>query len=347
MFDELFVKKLKKTIIFILIYTILFALFFSTISYTLPFVLALVIAIWTKPLASFFKKKFKIPKGISALASTVIVITLGIFIITIILFNLTIEAKTLLTSMPDVKTISQYIYEHVDNLKLYYYKIDPSLAEKLHQQIFSVLSGTVDITVKILNKIISIAIGLPVFFMIIFITLLTTYFFSKDIELIENKIFSIFSIKGKEKMGSILKESNRMFSGYIKAYLTIISITFIETFIGFSILRIDYALILSLVAASVDVLPILGVGSVYIPLAIINYFMGNYVVSIGLIILYVLVAVIRQIIEPKLVATSLGVYPIAILASIFIGLKAYGFLGMIYLIFLIIFYNIFKKSDVL
>lgn len=347
MFDELFIKKIKKTSIFLIIYTIVFALFFSTISYTLPFVLALIIAIWTKPLANLLKNKFKIPTGISALASTVVVITLGIFIITIILFNLTIEAKTLLTSIPDVKIISQYIYEHVDNLKLYYYKIDPSLAEKLHQQIFSGLSGTVDVTVKILNKIISIAIGLPVFLMIIFITLLSTYFFSKDIGLIESKFFTMFSIKGKEKVRDILKESNKMFSGYIKAYLTIISITFIETFIGFTILRIDYALILSLVAAFLDILPILGVGAVYIPLAIVNYLMGNYFICVGLIILYVLVSLIRQILEPKLVATSLGVYPIAILASIFIGFKAYGFLGMIYLIFLIIFYNIFKKSDVL
>ena len=124
-------------------------------------------------------------------------------------------------------------------------------------------------------------------------------------------------------------------------------ITFIETLIGFLILGIDYALILSFLAAFMDVLPIIGVSVVYIPLAIYHFLIGNTFIGIGILVLLVLVTVVRQILEPKLISTTLDIHPILTLAAIFIGIKVYGFIGMIYLITLIIFYKILEKSQVL
>jgi len=94
-------------------------------------------------------------------------------------------------------------------------------------------------------------------------------------------------------------------------------------------------------------LPIFGIGAIYIPLIIIFFISSNYVAALGLLISYIVITIVRQIIEPKIVSSSLGINPVAVLASIFIGLKAYGLVGMLFCMFLVVFYNILKKVEVL
>lgn len=347
MFNDAFTKKLKNVTIFVIVYTIIFILFFSTISYTLPFVLAFLIALWIKPLTIFFKKKLKLNIGLSSLLSTIIIFSVLFLILTAIIFKITTEIKDILNNLPDINKIAIYAQGYVSKLELYFNQIDPSIIDRLQTQITSLLSNTYLITVTILKKSISFAIKLPVLFMIIFITLLATYFFEKDLIDMENKFLSIFSEKTKEKVITIWNEGNRMFSGYIKAYSFVIFLTFIETLIGFSILKVKYALILSVISAILDILPILGIGLVYFITAFVYFITKNYVVAAGIIALYIVVTILRQIIEPKVVSSSLGLKPIGVLAAIFIGITAYGFVGMIYFLFLMVFYKIFVKADVL
>jgi sporulation integral membrane protein YtvI len=264
-----------------------------------------------------------------------------------VILKIAVESKNILANPPDINVFLKYIETHINTIKIFYDQIDPAIAQKIFQQASLILSNMFNVGLSLINNLVYFAIGLPLALMVAFITFIATYFLSKDMPVIENKFLSIFSNTGKEKARNILKEGNSMILGYIKSYAIIISVTFIETLIGFSILGVDYTLILSVVAALVDILPVLGVGSVYMPLAVIYFFAGNKFIPIGLIILYVIVIVVRQVIEPKLVSTSLGIPPVLILAAIFIGLKAYGFLGMIYLIFLIISYRILNKVEIL
>jgi sporulation integral membrane protein YtvI len=183
--------------------------------------------------------------------------------------------------------------------------------------------------------------------MVIFVTFLATYFFSKDLLRMEIKFTSIFSPNGKENVIAVWKESGKMVLGYFKSYSIVVSLTFLESFLGFSILNIKYALILSIACAIVDVLPIIGISAVYIPLVIIFLSTGKYATAIGLVVLLTAITIIRQIIEPKLYATTLGLPPAAVLAAIFIGIKAYGFLGMIYLLCVMVLYKILRNVEIL
>jgi sporulation integral membrane protein YtvI len=346
-FDEKFLVRLKSFGIFIAIYTLVFFLFFSTISYTLPFVLAFIIALITRPLTRFLRKKLRFPSGLAALISTLFVFVVLFFIVSAILVKITTEAKLLLTSLPNMETTMNYITKYIMKLQVYYEQLDPSIVEKLQSQIATSLSSTLDITVKVLNALVSFAIGLPMVVIVIFITLLATFFISKDMPMMQGAASRVFSPNGKEKFRQLSGETTRVLFGYARAYGTVITLGFLETLIGFSLLRVKYALLLSILAVTLDVLPILGIAAVYFPLSIFYFIKGKYVTAIGILILYVIVTIVRQIVEPKLVSSSLGLHPVAVLAAIFIGLKAYGFLGMIYLLFLMVFYNIFRKVDVL
>jgi predicted PurR-regulated permease PerM len=134
---------------------------------------------------------------------------------------------------------------------------------------------------------------------------------------------------------------------YFFSYLGVVSITFVITLAGFMGLGVRYTLLLSFLAALFDMLPILGMAMIYIPVAIVFFLTGNYFVGVAVLVLYVIAMVVRQIVEPKIVSTSLGVHPVAIIAALFIGLMANGILGMIFCVFLVIFYNVLNKAGVL
>lgn len=115
---------------------------------------------------------------------------------------------------------------------------------------------------------------------------------------------------------------------YLRAYLLLLLITFTELLVGFLILRVRYAFLLSLIVAAVDVLPVLGVGTVLIPWAVLLLIRGEPYRGFGLLILYAVVTLLRQLVEPRLVGKSLGLHPLAALAASYAGWRWFGVLGM-------------------
>ena len=114
-------------------------------------------------------------------------------------------------------------------------------------------------------------------------------------------------------------------------------------FIGFSILKIPYTLLLSFMCMILDLLPIVGMILVFLPLMAIYFFSGKYITVIFLIILFSVIMITRNILEPKLLSASLELSQLSVLIAIFVGLNAGGFKGMIYLIALFIGFNFYKK----
>lgn len=115
---------------------------------------------------------------------------------------------------------------------------------------------------------------------------------------------------------------------YLRAYLLILFVTFLELFVGFLILRVKYAFLLSLLIAVVDILPVLGVGTVLIPWAVILLLQRNFYLGFGLLILYAAVTVLRQITEPRLIGKSLGLHPLVALFAGYAGWQWFGVPGM-------------------
>ena len=115
----------------------------------------------------------------------------------------------------------------------------------------------------------------------------------------------------------------------IRGYSIIVAITFLELLIGLLLLKSKYALTIAAVTALVDVLPILGSGTVLIPWAIGAALMGNTSKAVGLIVLYLIIAAIRNVLEPKIIGDKLGVHPVIMLASLVLGLWLFGAVGVI------------------
>lgn len=138
-----------------------------------------------------------------------------------------------------------------------------------------------------------------------------------------------------------------------KSYSIIIGITFTEMVIGLCILKLcglytgGYIFAIALVTAVVDILPVLGTGTILIPWAVVSFCTGKIGFGIGLLVLYAIIGVIRQIVEPKLVSAQLGLPPYLTLAAMYIGTQLFGFLGLFLLPLLLTLLKVLNDEGIL
>lgn len=160
------------------------------------------------------------------------------------------------------------------------------------------------------------------------VVIIATYYFAID----RIKINSFFLSLFPEKIRPLLKKGRDSVActvgRYLRAYGLLFLITFGELLLAFVIMGIDYSFVLALVITLVDVLPVLGTGTVLLPWGIIALISGNYGMGIGILITYAVITVLRQVIEPKIVGKFIGLSPLAALASMYIGLKLMGIIGI-------------------
>ena len=116
---------------------------------------------------------------------------------------------------------------------------------------------------------------------------------------------------------------------YLRSYSLIFLLTFGELFLGFSVIGIDGAVVFAALVALVDILPVLGAGAVLVPWAIIEFILGNTALGVSLAVLQVIIAIVRQIVEPRIVGRGIGLHPVVSLMSMYVGLRVFGILGMI------------------
>jgi sporulation integral membrane protein YtvI len=168
----------------------------------------------------------------------------------------------------------------------------------------------------------------------IVIGIIAWIFFTKDYNGIVRFIQKQFPDGKKNLLVEIKQVFTKTIFKMVKAYGLIMCITFFELFLGFSILRLlgimqnNFFVLIAVGIAIFDIMPVAGSGGVLIPWAIFSLIMGNYKQTVGLIVIYVVITIIRQYIEPKIVGDSLGVHPLVTLMGLYFGLKLFGFIGM-------------------
>lgn len=204
-----------------------------------------------------------------------------------------------------------------------------------------------------LSGVISTASKVPSALIAIVITFIATVFITSDYDRIVTFIKHQLPSKKRETLSKTKNLTITTISKMLKAYCLIICITCTELFIGLSALKLlgiyngGYIFTISLVTAIVDILPILGSGTILIPWGIVSLLMGKTGLGIGVLVIYIIITVLRQYIEPKLVAGQLGLPPIATLMGMYIGLKLFGVLGMFILPFTITILKVLNDDGVI
>ena len=351
---SLVAKKIRpflRLIIFFLVFTISFSIVIGTLKYTIPFIIGLITAsILQKPTEALIKK-FNIEGNFAA----------GISILVFYAVTVTLLGFGIMYFCSEIKDLAtdgyQYLYDNGSDINKFvqdslsaFENIDESILESLKLNINKFISDisnyALDFSMNIVNYIIGVISAFPYIISVIIFAILSSFVFLK--KFIKNDSSSIknteyISENEFDKFLKIIKEIKDVVFKYIGTYSILVLCTFIITFIGFNILRIPYTLLLSVTCMILDLLPVVGMIIVFLPLVVIYFFSGKYLTVIFLIILFCGIMITRNILEPKLLSSSLELSPLSVLIAIFVGVNAGGFKGMIYLMALFISFNFYKK----
>lgn len=169
---------------------------------------------------------------------------------------------------------------------------------------------------------------IPALIIRLVVMVIATFFSMIDYELIIKFFRNLIPESKKETVDNVIAYFKNTVAIYAKSYLLLFLLTFTELVIGFSILRIDYAPLIAILVAVFDILPILGVGGILLPWSVVGFVTDNLFIGVGMLILYLIIAFIRNIIEPKLVGDQIGLHPLVTLIFMYLGLRFLGFLGM-------------------
>jgi sporulation integral membrane protein YtvI len=183
----------------------------------------------------------------------------------------------------------------------------------------------------------------PGFLLEFLIYMVALFLISLELPRLREKLEGYLTESSKQKFHIIITQLSSAGIGFIKAQVFLSLLTFVMAYAGLWLLHIPYTALLALLIVVVDILPILATGPVLVPWAVVAILQGNQPLGISLIILFVVITVVRRIIEPKVYSKSMGISPLAALISLYIGFKLLGFIGLFLGPSLVILYESLKK----
>ncbi|HHV98143.1 MAG TPA: sporulation integral membrane protein YtvI [Clostridiaceae bacterium] len=323
-------KKVIKLSFYVLAAVLGIFIIYKLSTYLAPFVIAFIISLLMEPIIRFLTRKLKLNRKIAALISLLLLLLIIGFVLALIILRLISEIESIVFNIPN------YINDLITNLNLLFNKaveIYEWLPDDITKDIGAILSNlsasVINLSKSIAGGAITTAISIPHAIIFIFATIMATYFFASDREKIYGFVKEQLPGSWIAKLSSIKSSAFSAMFGYLKAMLIIMCITFTEIFIGLTIIRVRYSALLALIISFIDILPILGTGTVLIPWGIYSILIGRTRLGVSLLILYVIVLIIRQIIEPKIVGGQIGIHPLITLIAIYVGLRTLGVFGMI------------------
>lgn len=298
----------------------------------MPFIFALFIVLITNPLVNFCERKFKIPRKIGG--PIIVILAIGLivllfyFLITVVLSEATDLVKDisqLVKSLPEKweKIIASY-EAFLDRIALPTVLRDAFDFNKLVSNMTKSLSETLDVQ-NIVSGIVSNA---SAFLFGFFIMVVATVLLSADYVRIRAFVMRQLSPRYQKTMLNVKVFMKTTVWGYIKTYAIIFAFYFVAMMGLFLILKVDHAVLISFLIALVDLLPVLGLGIVFIPWSIISIIGGDVWFGIALIVAYVVLTFVRNLIEPKLIGKQVGIHPFVALLALYLGLKLFGIIGV-------------------
>lgn len=304
------------------------------LSFFFPFVLAFILSLLCNPIIRFMETRIRIQRkhGSAILIIIVLVLLVGaLYLLGVLL------VRQIANMAKDIPQIAMQMTDILEQLKIRFsalYEFLPkgiqTLTDNFTDSIRSFLAGFFEgielPDILAAGKYVK-SVG-DIFFQSM-ITVLATYFFIADREKMGKSLHKLLPESVVNGFSFVVQNFKNAVGGYFKAQFKIMLVLLAVMFITFLFLGIDYALLLALVIALIDLLPVFGTGLILWPWAIIDLVNQRFARAIVILCLYLVCQVIKQVLEPKLVGDSIGVSPFLTLVFMYIGYKLSGLSGMI------------------
>lgn len=300
----------------------------------MPFVVGWVIALIASPLVKFFEKTLKIKRKAGSAFVIIAVIALVVLAGYLLGVKLTEETASFISELPDMweSTLQDFteVGEKLANASRYLPKAVQStfkgIVDNVEDYVGDLIGRLSTPTIEALGRF---AMNLPSIIIGIIMSVLSAYLFVADKEYVPNLLSKIMPETIIERWNMIKRGLRHAVGGYFKAQLKIELWMYLLLGFGFTLLKVRYAFIIAIGVAFLDFLPFFGTGTVLLPWAVIKFLSSDYTMVIGLLVIWGVGQLARQLIQPKIMGDSMGLAPIPTLLLLYIGYKAGGVFGMI------------------
>ncbi|MBP2002533.1 sporulation integral membrane protein YtvI [Paenibacillus shirakamiensis] len=340
--DNLIVKRMLRGLWVLCIIVFIFLAVYWLFPLIYPFLIAWVIAYAMNPFVGMLQRKAHLPKWLAVTLSILLFFGGTALVLSAVVTRLVKEIIKLTESFDlhieewkgffmnwaqsdGIQNVIGEINNFIQNNPDYQSTITQNI-NKTTETISTVVTRFVT---GFLNGVVSLLTSLPNLGVILIVVILATFFISKGWDRHVRTFTGWMPVPLRKTISDVWGDLQKALFGYLRAQFIMISITAVIVFIGLLILGVDSAFALAILIGFVDLLPYLGVGTIMVPWLIYTYMSGDIRLGIGLSIVYGIILIARQVIEPKVLASSVGLDPLPTLIGMFVGLKLFGVVGLI------------------
>ncbi|WP_410511978.1 sporulation integral membrane protein YtvI [Paenibacillus sp. BR2-3] len=237
-----------------------------------------------------------------------------------------------------INQINQFYRENPD----YHATIDSNISRTTETVGYAVTQ----LVTGFFNTLLKLISALPSMGTVLIVVVLAAFFLSIGWERHNEKLTGWLPEPFIRPLFDIWRDLRKALFGYLRAQMILISITAVIVVIGLLLLGVKSAFAIGLMIGFVDLLPYLGVGIVMLPWAAYSYMTGDLALGVGLSVLFAIILIVRQVLEPKVLASSIGLDPLAMLIGMFVGLQICGVLGLIIGPVILVILDAFKRAGV-
>ncbi|MCL2049186.1 MAG: sporulation integral membrane protein YtvI [Defluviitaleaceae bacterium] len=323
-------KEKADKILFLLLVTVTVYLFFTVfLIYLAPFIIGLLIALILEPLNGLLVKKLGFKRGISSflclLLFIIVIGSLGAWLVGTIVR----QASIFIENAPShIAELSAKMHEANLWLEHYTERLPEGLylpyVQEMLPAAFSLLvgDGMRETGMRTIGNVSDYSLN-------ILLGLISAYFFMSDGKTIFRFVKRICPEWLQTQARNTKTGLLRALVGYFRAEGILMVMTGAISIIGLLFMRSPYALMLGILFAVLDFLPVLGPALVILPWALVSVIMGNMHQALGLMVIYGIITIARQVLQPKILGSQMGAHPLASLMAIYIGFRVFGVLGLL------------------
>ena len=294
----------------------------------LPFLLAWATAFALRPLSRKIASKTGLSDRIIRLLLSMLASVAIISGIVAILWYIVNKSWQFLSNINQNDGFISFLKSFLDGGFFSKFIYGEELLEYIEGAIRSISSGLLE---KLADAISALALKLPGVFIFMLVTVISAAYFAYELERVNAFVLRALPSSATRFLRKLKRGFSSVGVRYVRSYLIIMSVTFASLLIGFLIIRIEYAVLIALFVAVLDILPVFGIGTVLVPWSLMSFVMGNAARGVGLLLLFLFITILREIVEPKILGKNLGLHPLLTLILLYVGYYFFGFLGMIIL----------------
>ena len=322
-------------LLFSLLATVAFVVIgWNLIRFFMPFVIGWIIAAIASPLVNWLEKRLKIVKKLGSALIVILVLAAIVLVLYFGISRLAAEISDLIRNFPDMYAqLETGLRQIGDTLSGIFERLPSGIqngwntvVRNLDQYMGNLVSNMSEPTVMAAGNI---AKSVPYYLISFIVAVLSAYFFIVEREKVLAWMKRVSPESVQKRMTLVMDNLRYAVGGYFKAQFKIMGIVFLILLVGLGILDTGYFVLVAFLIAFLDFLPFFGTGTAMIPWAVYEFFMGDYKMTVALIVIYVITQAVHQLLQPKLVGDSVGLNPLVTLFLLYIGYRMGGILWMI------------------